>query len=477
MTNQKLTRRALLQASSVGFGQLALTSLLADESQAATSLKPHFTPRAKSVIFCFMQGGPSHVDTFDYKPRLARDQGKPIPSTILPKDKLNVGAFLPPQFKFQRYGQNGMLVSDLFPHIGKCVDDICFIHSMKTAGASHAPEQMRLHTGSERLIRPTLGSWVLYGLGTENQELPGFITICPSYNFGNQTLLRSGFLPARCQTVPVGRSNAIGPSPSFKQAKFRNTNSKFSAALQRRQLDFVRQSNERHLRQTGADAQLEGRIAAFETAFKMQTAAPGLLDYSNETQETLKLYGVDEPGPTENYSRQCLLARRLVERGVRFVELYHAPNSNDSGWDQHNHLAHYHSRHAREVDKPIAGLITDLKRRGLFDQTLIVWGGEFGRSPGIENNSRGRGRDHHPYGFTFWLAGGGIKGGIRYGRTDEYGFHAIENPVNFHDLHATILHQLGIDHRRLTFQHGSTPVRLTDALNGLDGEVVRDILA
>jgi len=480
-TNQSLTRREWLGASAIGFGQLALASLLEQDlvsagQQGPSQRSPHFAPRARSVIFCFMQGGPSHIDTFDHKPLLTRDHGKPIPLD-LPKGPLTAGKILKPHWRFRKYGQSGMEVSDIFPHIGRCADDICFINSMTTAGGSHAPEQMRLHTGSERLIRPTLGSWVLYGLGTENRNLPGFITICPSYNFGNQTLLRSAFLPATCQSVPIGRSNAIGPSPSFRQATFPNMKSVLPKSVQRQQIDFVASSNRRHLKRTGADLELEGRIAAFETAFRMQAAAPQLLDYSTETKETLRLYGVDNTGPTENYARQCLLARRLVEQGVRFIELYHAPNSNDSGWDQHNHLARYHSSHAREVDKPIAALIKDLKRRGLFDETLIVWGGEFGRSPGVETNSRGGGRNHHPWGFTFWLAGGGVKGGIKYGRTDDYGFHSVENRVNFHDLHATILHLIGLDHRKLTFQHGSSAVRLTNALNGVDGNVIHDIIA
>jgi hypothetical protein len=335
---------------------------------------------------------------------------------------------------------------------------------------------LRLHTGSERLTRPTLGSWVLYGLGSENQNLPGFISICPNFAFGNKQALNAAFLPAVYQTVPIGRSNGVGDMPPFREAVFNNTQTQLPRDFQRRQLDFVLQANRRQLQQSGPNAELESRIAAFETAFRMQAEAPQLLDFSDETPETLQLYGVDAPGETDNYSRQCLLARRLVERGVRFVEVYHAPKSHDSGWDQHNKITKYHPLHAKEVDKPMAGLITDLKRRGLFDETLVIWGGEFGRSPGKQIVS-GDGRDHHPWGFTFWLAGGGVKGGIKYGKTDDYGYHAVENPVNFHDLHATILHLLGLDHRRLIFQHGAEEVRLTNALNGLDGNVLHDILA
>ena len=485
-TREPLSRRELLRRSSIGFGQLALASLLADNfpvhaSQSAASANPlaarlpHVAPRARSVIFLFMQGGPSHVDTFDYKPLLERDHEKPMPIGKSSEDG-RTGNCMKSLWRFRKYGQSGIEVSDLFPHLGHCVDEMCFINSMKTVSGGHGPEVLRLHTGSDRLIRPTLGSWVLYGLGSENQNLPGFISICPNLAFGNKQALNSAFLPAVYQTVPIGRSNAVADKPSFREAAFSNTRSQLPRDVQRRQLDFVLRANRRQLEQSGPDADLEGRIATFETAFRMQAEAPQLLDFSDETPETLKLYGIDEPGETENYSRQCLLARRLVEKGVRFVEVYHAPKSHDGGWDQHNNIAHFHPLHAREVDKPIAGLITDLKRRGLLDETLLVWGGEFGRSPGQQIVS-GDGRDHHPWGFTFWLAGGGVKGGIKFGKTDDYGYHAVENPVNFHDLHATILHLLGLDHQRLTFQHGAEEVRLTNALNGLDGNVLRDIIA
>ena len=306
--NRWLSRREVLQKSSVGFGQVALASLLAQQQTARADRQinplaprpPQLAPRARSVIFCFMQGGPSHVDTFDYKPLLTRNNNKTIPLANADGNHGRTGKILKPFWRFRKYGQSGIEVSDLFPHIGRCVDDICFINSMYTAGASHFPEQMRLHTGSERLIRPTLGSWVLYGLGTENENLPGFITICPCYNFGNITLLRSAFLPSAYQMVPIGRSNAISPPPSFRKATFRHTRHPHrSRALQRKQLDFVSALNRRKLVQTGPDAELEGRIASFETAFRMQTAAPPLLNYADETAETLKLYGVDKPGPTE----------------------------------------------------------------------------------------------------------------------------------------------------------------------------------
>jgi len=479
-----LSRRELLARSSIGFGQLALASLLAESCPARALAEdplrprqPHFAARAKSVIFLFMQGGPSHVDTFDYKPLLERNHDQPLPVSK-GQDDTRTGNCFKNLWAFRKYGESGIEVSDLFPHVGECVDDICFINSMHTVTGGHSPEVLRLHTGSERLIRPTLGSWALYGLGTENANLPGFITICPNFAFGNKQALNAAFLPAVYQAVPIGRSNATGDMPSFRQAGFSNTrNPELSPRQQRRQLDFVQALNARRMESVGADAELEGRIASFETAFRMQAEAPGLLDLSTETEATLKMYGVDAAGETDNYARQCLLARRLVERGVRFVEVYHAPKSYDGGWDQHNDLAKYHPSHAREVDRPIAALIRDLKQRGLLNETLIVWGGEFGRSPGAQVTSGKGGRDHHPWGFTFWLAGGGIKGGTKYGRTDDYGYHAIENRVNFHDLHATILHVLGLDHQRLTFRHGAEDVRLTNALNGLDGNVIHDIFA
>jgi len=340
-----LTRRESLQTMGTGLGLLGLAGILAQDGTLASgaeagSSRPlapkvaHFAPRAKHVIHLFMNGGPSQVDTFDPKPALTKYNGQRPPAADLKTERRTGGLLMSP-FKFQKYGESGIEVSDLFPHIGRCVDDICFINSMYTAGASHFPEQMRLHTGSERLIRPTLGSWVLYGLGTENENLPGFITICPCYNFGNITLLRSAFLPSAYQMVPIGRSNAISPPPSFRKATFRHTQHPHcSRALQRKQLDLVSALNRRKLVQTGPDAELEGRIASFETAFRMQTAAPPLLNYADETAETLKLYGVDKPGPTENYARQCLLARRLVERGVRFVQLF----SNFQIWDNHTNI-------------------------------------------------------------------------------------------------------------------------------------------
>ena len=487
-TNPPLSRREMLQRSSVGFGQVALASLLAEnfpaQASAATRVAhslaprlPHFAPRARSVIFLFMSGGPSHVDTFDYKPLLERDHDKPMPITKSEKDE-RTGNCRKPLRPFRKYGESGIEVSGLFPHVGQCVDDICFIHSMITNSGGHTPEKLRLHTGSDRLIRPTLGSWVLYGLGSENQNLPGFVAVCPHFGFGAKKQIEAAFLPPMYQPVPLGRSKSNSPAPPFRDATFSNIrHPELLPHLQRQQLDFVLRANRRQLELSGPDQELEARIATLETAFRMQTEAPQLLDFSDETAETLQLYGVDEPGETENYSRQCLLARRLVERGVRFVEVTHAPESPDGGWDAHNNIELYHPRGAKEIDKPVAGLITDLKRRGMLDQTLIVWGGEFGRSPAAQIKSGNAGRDHHPWGFTFWMAGGGVKGGMKYGKTDDYGYHAVENPVNFHDLHATILHLVGLDHRQLTFQHGSETVRLTNALNGLDGNVLHDIFA
>jgi len=480
-----LSRREMLRKTSVGFGQVALASLLAETgsvrlASAATSSgavqaePPHLPARAKYCIFVFMSGGPSQVDTFDYKPALERDHGQPNPLEKGSGDT-RTHELMGPLWKFRPYGESGIHVSDIFPHLGGCVDDICFIHSMVTETPGHGMEQLRVHTGSDRLVRPTLGSWAMYGLGAETQELPGFIVLTPQLKYGNLRAVQSAFLPAQYAMVPLGQS-----LQTFKDVTFPNlVNRRLPPELQRYELEMAQRLNRRQVERVGDAPDLEGRIRTLELAYKMQTAAPETLDFSDESQTTLDAYGVDAKGETENFARQCLLARRLVERGVRFIEIYHAPKSHDGGWDQHNQIKHFHPRHAWEIDQPIAALIRDLKSRGLLDETLIVWGGEFGRSPGVqkEGSPNGLGRDHHPWGFTFGLAGGGVKGGLRYGTTDDYGYHAVENPVNFHDLHATILHLMGLDHQRLTYNVGGQDVRLTDALNGLDGNVVTDIIA
>jgi hypothetical protein len=355
-----------------------------------------------------------------------------------------------------------MLVSELFPHVAQHVDDICFIHSLHGTNAAHGGACLKLHTGSDTFVRPSLGAWVSYGLGTENQDLPSFVTICPTLAHGGVTNWGAAFLPAPHQGTPLG----VASRPSREATLRYLSNARLPRSLQRSQLDFLAGINRKHLERTGPDLALEGQIASFELAFRMQSAVPEVQAVSAESPATERLYGLDDP-LTEDFGRQCLLARRLVERGVRFVQVTHSDTRVQ--WDQHSDLYDGHTKNAREVDRPIAALLTDLKGRGLLDDTLVVWGGEFGRTP----TAQGNGRDHNPEGFTMWLAGGGVKGGFRYGSTDEYGYYAAEDKVHIHDLHATLLHLVGLDHERLTYRHGGRDFRLTDVA----GRVVREILA
>jgi hypothetical protein len=460
------SRRELLRQSAAGFGYLALADLLtrADaapnprDPQAAQA--PHFTPRAKRVIFLFMHGGPSQVDTFDHKPLLDRDHGKPLPFPRPRVVSAPTGNLLRSPWKFHQYGQSGSWISDLFPEVAKRADDLCFIHSMHGSNSRHGGALLELHTGSDTFVRPSVGSWVTYGLGTENQNLPGFITICPTLTHGGVNNFSSAFLSAAYQGTALG--NAATPP---EQVKFSFIKNEVPTRLQRLELDLRGELDQEQLAQTGPDPNLEGRIAAFEMAYRMQGAAPEVQDLSGETKETLKLYGIDNPA-TRFFGGECLLARRFAERGVRFIQVTHSYK-----WDQHINLRAEHGRNALEVDRPIAGLLTDLKRRGLLDDTLVLWGGEFGRTP--TNQASDDGRDHNPQGFTMWLAGGGVKSGLHHGATDEYGYYAVDKKVHFHDLHATILHLLGLDHKRLTYRHAGRDFRLTDVV----GEVVSGILA
>lgn len=462
-----LNRRQMLKSSANGFGYLALASLLAEESSAKDldplrPKKPHLRPRAKRVIFLFMKGGPSHVDTFDYKPNLQRDDGKPLP---VPKPRVEfakTGNLLKSPWKFKKYGQCGMLVSDLFPQVAQCVDDICFLHSVHGTNAAHGGALLKLHTGSDSLVRPGMGAWVTYGLGTENRNLPGFITICPTLAHGGVNNWGSAFLPAVYQGTPIG--NASIPSAQAK-IKFIH-NPELSTEAQRKQLDLLREMNQDHLEASGGQKALEARIRSFELAFRMQTEMPKIEDLSNETKATRALYGLDDP-LTEDFGRQCLLARRFAERGVRFVQVTHSDSMVQ--WDQHANLKKGHEKNALEVDRPIAGLLKDLKSRGLLEDTLVLWGGEFGRTPTAQGKN---GRDHNPYGFTMWMAGGGVKGGYRYGSTDQHGYYAAENKVHIHDLHATLLALLGLDHEKLTYRYAGRDFRLTD----VHGQVVHDIM-
>jgi hypothetical protein len=460
----------MLRESALGFGSLALTALLAEESRAAAApaasplapRPPHFSARAKRIIFLFMKGGPSHVDTFDYKPKLQRDDGKPLPFAKPRVQFAETGMLLASPWKFQQSGQSGIAVSALFPHVAQCVDNLCIINSLHGTNPAHGGALLKLHTGSDNFVRPSMGSWITYGLGSENENLPGFITICPTLAHGGVLNWSSAFLPAAYQGTPLG--NAAVPA---KEAQVRFIkNPRFSPALERTQLDMLADLNRDHLEQAGPDQALEGRLSSFELAFRMQTAMPAVEDLSGESPATLKAYGLDDP-VTENFGRQCLLARRFAERGVRFVQVTHSDAAVQ--WDQHSDLKAGHEKNAREVDRPIAGLLKDLKARGLLEDTLVLWGGEFGRTPTAQGKN---GRDHNPEGFTMWLAGGGVRPGIQYGATDEYGYYAVENKMHIHDLHATLLHLLGLDHEKLTYRYAGRNFRLTDVAGRVAAEII-----
>ena len=463
-------RRDLLKMSAAGFGSLALAGLAAEEVRAdasrsrasALALKPaQFEPKAKRVIFLFMHGGPSQVDTFDYKPLLERDHGKPLPFSKPRVFSAPTGNLLKSPFQFQQYGESGAWVSDIFPHVGKRVDDLCIINGMHGSNSRHGGALLELHTGSDTFVRPSMGSWITYGLGTENQDLPGFITMCPTLTHGGVNAYSSAFLPAIYSGTPLG--NASIPSDQAKIPFIENAE-KQSRQLQRMELDLLREMNSEQLASTGPDNVLESRIESFELAFRMQSAAPELQEIGDETEATQKLYGLDQPA-TRNFGRQCLMARRFIERGVRFVQCTHSYK-----WDQHGNLKADHSKNAMEVDQPIAALLIDLKARGLLEDTLILWGGEFGRTPVAQGDD---GRDHNPQGYTMWLAGAGVRPGIRYGKTDEYGYYAVEDKVHLHDLHATMLHLLGLDHLKLTYKYAGRDFRLTD----VHGEIIHGLLA
>lgn len=460
----RISRRDMLRRSSAGFGSLALAGLLGSESQAAgTSLaqQPHFAPKAKRVIFLFMHGGPSHMDTFDYKPQLQKDSGKPLPFDKPKIFSAQTGNLLGSPWKFKQHGESGAWVSELFPHVAGCVDDLCIINSMYGSNSRHGGALLELHTGSDTFVRPSMGSWITYGLGSENQDLPGFITVCPTLTHGGVNAYSSSFLPADYQGTPIG--NASIPADKALIPFIKNK-SGVPLATQRKELDFLQQMNREHLSEAGPDAALEGRINSFELAYRMQTTAPELQEISDESEATQKMYGLDKD-VTKNFGRQCLMARRFAERGVRFVQITHSYK-----WDQHSGLKTALPRNCQEVDQPIAALIKDLKSRGLLEDTLVLWGGEFGRTPVSQGAD---GRDHNPQGYTMWLAGGGIKGGLQYGATDDYGYYAVKDKIHVHDLHATMLHLLGLDHKRLTYKFAGRDFRLTD----IHGEVMYDLFA
>jgi hypothetical protein len=468
-TGTKISRRTLLRDAACGFGALGLNALLAQEAAAASMdplapKQPHFPPRAKNVIFLFMSGGPSHIDSFDPKPLLDRDHLKPLPFKMEQQFQPTLdyfGNLMKSPWKFRNYGQSGLPVSELFPEVAQCVDELCVIRSMVADGLDHGGALLQMHTGTVNLTRPSLGSWVLYGLGTENQNLPGFITIRPHAGHSGARNWSSAFLPGAYQGTALGNSRT--PVAQLRKEPIENLLRKgVTTAQQKYELEMLAKMDRRHAMLREYDDRLESRIATFELAFRMQSEAPEAFDTEQESEATRKLYGVDNPA-TIDFGWQCLLARRLVERGVRFVQC----TADD--WDQHTELARLHAKNANSVDKPIAGLLRDLKSRGLLDETLVIWGGEFGRTPFMERD----GRDHNPYGFTMWMAGAGLKKGFAYGATDDYGYHAIENRTHIHDLHATILHLLGLDHTKVTYRYSGRDFRLTD----VHGNVARDILA
>ena len=414
------SRRDWLRTASCGFGSLALSALahwdaradearsrIEDSANPLAPKQPHFSPRAKSVIFLYMHGGTSHIDSFDYRPELERQHGKKLPDSVNTgrnKFNANLGTILKSPWKFRQFGESGEWASELFPHVGQVADELCFIKSMFSNNNAHTPATLELHTGAQTFMRPSVGAWVTYGLGTENENLPGFITICPPLTYSGQRNFGAAFLPAAYQGTMVG-TNRISAS----QARFNNIDPHASPEQQLRMLELLQAGNREQLERTGADANLEARIASFELAFRMQSHAPEVLDISDESKETQSIYGIDDK-TTENYGRELLLARRFVERGVRFVHVAHT-GGRGGRWDQHSGLVGGHSKNAKACDKPIAGLIRDLKQRGLLDETLVVWSTEFGRTPEVQNKT---GRGHHAQGYTFWLAGGGTRRGMTY---------------------------------------------------------------
>ena len=472
MNNRHVSRRELLQKTSLGFGAVALNSLLAGDLPGAEDgplRQLHVRPRAKRVLFLFMHGGPSHIDLFDPKPDLEKYDGKPLPFQGSRVVFAKRGNLMKSPWRFEQHGDGGIPMSELWEHLPRVADELCMIHSVCDTNVSHGGACMKLHMGDEDQIRPSMGSWVSYGLGSANQNLPSFVTICPSSLHGGVNNFGSAFLPAEHQGVPYGAPGF--PNTLAKDAGFEYMTRRRTARQQRAQLDLLKS-----LRSFGGveKERMESRIRSYELAFRMQTAAPEAVDLSRESTATEKLYGLDEE-PTSNFARQCILARRFLERGVRFVQVSHAHSLpfNNEQWDQHTHLERGHSINVKQIDKPIAGLITDLRQRGLLEDTLVIWGGEFGRTPTVQAGTAEVGRDHHPEGFTMWCAGAGVKGGTRYGATDEFGYYAVENKCTIHDLHATMLYALGIDHTQLTYLDSGREFRLTD----VEGEIAHGIFA
>ncbi len=461
--DQPLTRRDMLLRSANGFGALALAGLMGTKSFGeALHGKTNHPETAKSVIFLFMDGGPSQVDTFDPKPRLDREHGEPIKVKTHPTQFNNVGSVLKSPWKFRNYGQSGIPVSDLFPNVATCVDDLAIVRSMVSNSSEHTAANYFMHTGSSLQGRPSHGAWTTYGLGSDCDNLPGFVVLNSGLiPPGGIDCFGSGFLPATYQgSVFKPSAQAVANLDPPQEA----------AETTDRKRALLRKLDQGVIGRIGKHDAVEAAIANYELAYAMQTAVPDLMDLGGESQATKSLYGLDASyPPTQIFAHQCLVARRLVERGVRFIEVL-CPSVGADRWDQHSGLLKGHADNARAVDQPIAALLKDLKARGLLKETLVIWGGEFGRTPMAQGTD---GRDHNPYGFTMWLAGGGIKGGTIHGATDDYGYHAVENKVEIHDLHATMLHTLGVDHKKQTYRFGGRDMRLTDVF----GEVVHEILA
>ncbi len=461
MFNQTLARRDMLKLSAAGLGGLTLAglpgALHAEQPASGQHLLPHHRPKAKRVIFLFMHGGPSQVDTFDYKPRLNAEDGKNLPfdpaSNISATPKL-----LKSPWKFARHGECGNWVSEILPHTAKHIDKLCVLRSLHSRGQSHGQAVSMMHTGTDNLVRPSVGAWISYGLGGINPDLPAFVSIAPATGHGGPRNYGCAFLPASHQATTIGSSGRLG------DARIQHLgNERLSPEEQTRQLQLLQAMNADHLKRAQRDEQIQGAIESFDLAFRMQSAAPDVLDLSRESEPVQKMYGIGTK-ETDNFGRQCLLARRLVEAGVRYVEV-----STGNVWDQHGNLKSGHEKNALATDLPVAGLLADLSARGMLEDTLVVWGGEFGRTPIAQGTN---GRDHNPQGFTMWMAGGGVRGGLAYGNTDEYGYYSVEDRVHVHDLHATMLHLLGLDHKRLTYRYAGRDFRLTDVY----GDPVHDIL-
>ena len=467
-----INRRQTLNSLACGFGGLAFGAI-AHKDAIASSNSPkdifHHQPKAKRVIFIFMAGGVSHLDSFDYKENLVKHDGKMMrfddARTLAKTRKIIDHRVMKPLWKFKKHGQSGRDVSELFPHIANHVDDLCFIKGMHTNGIAHGPSTLFLHTGNINLIRPSMGSWINYGLGTENNNLPGFVSIGPSMGNGGPRNFSNAFLPSSYQGTPLGRAGIPAKEATIKNLVNQNLNHQQNL----KQFELLQKINAEQLSTYPNNDKINSVINSYELAWRMQNNAPNVLDIENESPSTMKMYGIGQK-ETNDFGQYCLKARKLSEAGVRYVQINYTDNTNNPAWDQHSNMPK-HMEHARATDKPVAGLITDLKQRGLLEDTIVWWGSEFGRTPYAQD--KGTGRDHNSDGFTVWLAGGGFKKGFSFGETDEFGHHAVEGKVHMHDLHATILHQLGIDHEKLTYRYDGRDFRLTD----VHGKVVHQLLS